>query len=243
MATYNFNTSTVESRASSRSLLSKAFGYMAIFLGITSAIAIGLSFLLDHFITAEAGKVPPFYMGLIIGSSIMQIILTIWILFGSIKMSRTQVIPMVLYSICMGVLLSSFTFVLTPGTLGFTFLIAALAFGGMALVGLFSKKASALGMVGFGILFSVMLTVLFGFVFWILVPHAAFMMNIVVSILVIIAVMLITAYDVHNIKRISMAGENSSNLALYLAFNLYTDFVLILIRLLQIVAIFAGDRR
>ena len=244
MATYNFNTSSVQTKAGQRSLLSKTFTYMAIFLGITAAVTFSLAFLLDHFIVTEGGRIPSAYIGLMIGSGVAQIFLTLWIFLGCLRPGKIQIIPMILYSVCMGVLMSSFTFALKPTTLGCAFLIAALSFGGMALIGAFSKNASGLGMVGFGLLFSILFTLCFSWIFFLFVPEAMRGLNIAICAIVVIAVLCITAYDVNNIVRISKAGENSSNLALYLAFNLYTDFILILIRIIQLIIIVTGgDRR
>lgn len=244
MATYNFNTSSpspsVSTRSAERSLLSKSFTYMMLLLLITVAVSVGLSCFLQYAVGDVAQKT---YVIMLSTSAILQIILTFWIMFGSLRQSKTAVIPMVLYAICMGVLISSFGFVLDWWTIASAFGIAALSFGAMALIGTNSKNASGMGMVGFGLLISVLIGSLFNFILFMLVPQVWTTVNIVTSILVIIAIMLITAYDVYNIKRISQAGMNSSNLALYLAFNLYLDFIVILVRLLQLLAILGANNR
>lgn len=248
MATYNFSTSTVETKEGQRSLLTKSFLYMAGFLLITTAVSLILSFTLQKAgLNTDAGyaglpqDIRTAYYGMMIGASIMQIILIIWITFGSLKQSKTNIIPMILYSLCMGVLISSFALFLKWWTIASAFGIAALAFGGMALIGMFSKNASGLGMVGYGLIFSVMMCTLFNLLFALLMPGIWGITNIITSAIIVVAIMCITAYDVYQIRVISQAGYNASNLAMYFAFNLYLDFIVILLHILRFLAIFASN--
>ena len=58
------------------------------------------------------------------------------------------------------------------------------------------------------------------------------------------AMLLITAIDMNNIKKIAMTTEGSStNVALFCAFNLYVDFIYIFIRVLYYVALFTSNRK
>ena len=245
MATYNFNTSApsgASTQVSQKSLLGKTFGYMFLFLLLTVAITVGVSCIFQFGVLDEAVRNNA-YMITLITASITQIVLTIVIAFTSLRRGKASVIPLVLYAVCMGVLLSSFTFLgLEWYTLAATFGIAALAFGGMALIGMRSKNATGMGLVGFGLLFGVMLASLFNIFLVLFLPGGFAVVNIITSIIIVIAIMLITAFDVHNIKQISMRCQADNNLALYLAFNLYLDFIIILIHLLRLVAIFSSRR-
>lgn len=241
MATYNFNTSTVETRASQRSILSKSFLYMFLFLMVTVVVSVVFAATFQYGIVDETLRARV-YTGLMIGAAITQIVLTVIIAFTSLKQGKAAMIPMALYAICMGILISSFSLFLSWWTLAATFGIAALAFGGMALIGVFSKNASGLGMVGFGLLFGVLMVSLFNIFMVLFLPGAWATVNIVTSVIIVIAIMLITAYDVYNIRQISARCQDGGNIALYLAFNLYLDFIIILIHLLRLVAIFASDR-
>lgn len=245
MATYNFNTSApeVSTQQGQRTLLGKSFTYMFLFVLFTVAVSIGISMIFEYGI-ADAAARSRAYTITLIASAITQIILTVFIVFSSLKQGKTAIIPMLLYSACMGVLISSFGQFLNWWTIASAFGIAALAFGGMALIGLFSKNATGMGMIGMGLLFSVISISIFNIIFAILLPGVWLIQNIIASVIIVIAIMLITAYDVYNIRKISEAGMNSSNLALYLAFNLYIDFIIILVRILQLIIIFGGsDRR
>ena len=249
MATYNFNTSTsgISDRASQRSLLSKTFLYMFLFLMITVAVSISVSLIFQNCGLSTEGviteQIAKAYTITMITASVAQIVLTIVIVFTSLRQGKAKVIPIVLYAICMGVLISSFSLYLNWWTLAATFGIAALSFGGMALLGVTVKNATGLGLVGFGLLFSVVMASMFNLIFALLLPGVWLVQNIVTSFILVIAIMLITAYDVYNIKQISMRCQADNNLALYLAFNLYLDFIIILIHLLRLVVILGADRR
>lgn len=249
MASYNFNTSSpgtpgtpdVGVRTTQTSLLGKAFTYMFLFLLLTVAVTIGISAIFQ-FAIKDIDARNNAYTILLITASITQIVLTVVIAFTSLKKGKAAVIPLVLYAVCMGILLSSFSMFLEWYTLAATFGIAALAFGGMALIGTRSKRATGMGLVGFGLLFGVLMVSLFNIIFAILLPGVWLIQNIITSIIIVVAIMLITAYDVYNIKQISMRCQADNNLALYLAFNLYLDFIIILIHLLRLVAIFGSNR-
>lgn len=248
MATYNFNSSTpgatpnVGERTTQRSLLSKTFLYMFGFLMITVIVCLGISLIFQN-VGMASEALARAYTIMLITASVTQIVLTIVIVFTSLRPGKAKVIPIILYAICMGVLISSFSLFLEWYTMTATFGIAALSFGAMALIGATSKRASGMGMVGFGLLFGVLMVSLFNIIFALLLPGVWLIQNIITSIILVIAIMLITAYDVYNIKQISMRCQADNNLALYLAFNLYLDFIIILIHLLRLVVIFSSSNR
>lgn len=236
MATYNFDTSTVNTREGQRSLLSKTFLYMFLFLMVTVAVSVGISMILQNSAISNQG-----YITMMSIASFSQIILTFVLMFSTLRQGKSGVIPMTLYAICMGVLISSFSLYLKWWTLASAFGIAALSFGGMALIGAFSKNASGMGMVGFGLLFSVMMVSLFNIFMVLFLPRGFWVwQNIITSVIIVVAINLITAYDVYNIRKISEMGENSSNLALYLAFNLYMDFIVIFIHIVRLIILLGG---
>ena len=115
--------------------------------------------------------------------------------------------------------------------------ITFFAFLGMALIGILSKRnLSALGFIGFGLLFATMLISLGAVLFYIFAPALFNFMYVGISLVIVVALLLITAYDVWNIKKIIEKGQMSNNLALYCAFTLYVDFIAIFIRILSIIA-------
>ena len=65
----------------------------------------------------------------------------------------------------------------------------------------------------------------------------------IVTFAIFAAMMLITMFDIWNIKRICERGAMSNNLALYCAFTLYVDFIYILIRIIYFLIIIFGRNR
>ena len=63
--------------------------------------------------------------------------------------------------------------------------------------------------------------------------------------LFLIVIILYIAIDMNRLKRVALNNGNmiQTNLALYFALNLFTDFVNLFIRILRIVAIFAGNKK
>ena len=149
---------------------------------------------------------------------------------------------MILYSVCMGVLISSFTFILNWWTLLSCFAITALAFGGMALIGAMSKKVTGMAMVASGLAMIALMMSLFNIFMVIFLPQVWLIQNIITSSILVVAILLIVAVDVHNIKKISERCPDCDNMALYFAFNLYLDFIVVLLYVLRIFAIFSSKR-
>lgn len=248
MATYNFNTSTPGSSGTSTqvkqgTLLGKVFTYMFLLLLLTMGVSFGVSCIFQYGI-ADINVRNQAYLITLITASITQCVLSFVIAFTSLRRGKVAIVPLIIYSVCMGILISSFTFLgLEWYTLAATFGIAALSFAAMAIFGMHSKNATGLGLAGFGLLFGVMIAGLFNLFLFLFLPGGFAVVNIVTSILVVVAIMLITVYDVYNIKVISERCQVSNNLALYLAFNLYLDFIIIFVHLLRLVVIFTGGRR
>lgn len=177
------------------------------------------------------------YLGIMAGAGIAQLVLTIIISFFTLRRGKNMLIPAILYCICMGVLISSFGLLMPWYYIAGAFGITFLAFTGMAIIGLTSKRnLSGLGFIGYGLLFSILIFSLFSLIFFLLAPQLFSWMNIGISLLIIVAMLLITAFDVWNIKKIIAKGQMSNNLALYCAFQLYVDFILIFIRILSLLA-------
>ena len=57
------------------------------------------------------------------------------------------------------------------------------------------------------------------------------------SIVLAVFILIIVAVDGYNIKKISQQGAVSNNLALYMAFSMYTDFISIFIRILYLLLV------
>lgn len=223
------------------------FLYMFIDLLITAAITVGLGYLFRSlFPISQEGIISeqffPVYMGIMIGSFVSLLIISIWFSFSAVRGGKSLIIPFILYAVIFGVLCSSFTMFILPATIGLAFAMTCLAFGSMALIGYFARgNLSFLLVVVFGLLIGASLISLTNLI-WMLVARASFQMFFwIVEFAIFGAVMLITIIDVWNIKKIAERGEANNNLALFCAFNLYTDFINIFLRILVILVRARGN--
>ncbi len=186
--------------------------------------------------------------GLIIGSSIVMIVCCVII---GLKRFTTKSVGMtiayILYSICVGVLLSDiFMMVLAYEggdaikTIAAAFLISGGCFLIFGLIGTFMKK-------GVSILIPVASTLVIGALIislmnWFMGSPMVYW----ISDFIIFAVILIyTVVDFNRIKKMadSTYFQNSYSMSVYCAFSLYCDFINIFIRILRYVLLFSSRRR
>ena len=222
--------------------LAKTFGYMAIGVGITGVVAVLLGFLfgnwlgnadLDAFNTAAM-----VYIGLLIGSFIGMLIDSVAI-SAVVARGKHSVWPAyIVYTVLMGVFISAFLVVgIDFWTMGEALAIAMVAFGGMFLIGYFSKiNLNPLGLVAIGLLFMVILFGSFWGIMFAVTGGNIAIFDLVFSLVVCGLFMIIAAVDAYNIKRILASGDATNNICLYCAYIMYCDFVVIFIRVLYILA-------
>lgn len=232
---------------SGKRFLGSVFAYMTIGLLITASIAALLGFLFSYiwpiadYSNPEASVYYNSYLIVLIVTSIVQVVLSFWIMFGLLKGKNSKiglVIPFILYAVCMGVLISSFTMFIEWYILAITFGITCLCFGSMALIGWFAKgNMNRIGIVAIGLLFGSALIGLFNFFFYFWFPAAYNILYLIVSGVTFVAMMLITMWDMWSIKKYIEAGMTNTNIALFCAFNLYVDFIYLFIRILYFIMI------
>lgn len=238
--------------------LAKVFGYMFIGLMITAAIALGLGAIFGNILLKDAptetearlqGNAAIVLLVLLIGSLIGIIILSFVVPITVARGKSSVMVPAIIYTVLMGIMLSSIAIFVPWYLLGLTFGITALVFGLMALIALLSKSRlnglaiAAIGLlVGAGILSMVLWIMMLtnvitgngGYPIW---------LYWVITLVVFAAIMLITIWDMARIKAIAQKGEMTNNISLYCAFILYNDFINIFLRILRIVLyIFARSR-
>ena len=168
MADYAINTTGTYDQSETKKLYAKIFGFMSIGLLITFVTSLIISLIFQfgfnmYFDTSTGDIVGPveaytIFLGLLVGSSILQLVLTLIISFTCLRSGRNLLFPAILYTMTMGVLVSAFGMFMPWYYIVAAFGITFFAFLGMALIGILSKRnLSALGFIGFGLLFSVML--------------------------------------------------------------------------------------
>ncbi len=224
------NPSSTSDIDSTKSSIAKVFLYMFLGLLVTAGVSIGTYFLLvSRSLSVDA------YLALTMVASVASIILIFVSQFLVLRSGKGGQVTYWLYTVCMGILLSSFMLVYELSSLGYLFLATASVFGIMALYGLITKKSTmGLGMFGVGALWGILVLSLINF----------FMNNAtiyyVISYIGLAAMLAITAFDVNTTKRIAQSGNLNGGMAIYMALQLYTDFVFIFVRL---VALFARERK
>lgn len=227
------------------------FLYTFIALAITAVTAAIVGFVFskaicpidDYTVEVNFNLLKP-YVYLLIGSAIAYIPLIIWIHLVSFRGRGRLDIPFVIYAIVMGVLISSFTMFVPFHLIAISFGITCVVFGILATIGLTVKKnLSFLGLVAGGIFLGAIIMSLFNLI-WMWVSPTTFQ-NIywLISYAIFFAMMLITIVDVYRVKQIAQHGEQSTNVAMYCAFNLYVDFIYMFIRILAIVIRIFGRNR
>lgn len=202
------------------------FGYMFLGLLVTAGVSFGLYYLLLQGIVG-----PGLYYPMMIVSSIALIILVIYSQFVLLRgKTKGGLVTYLLYALMMGVLLSSVFILYDIASIGYAFICTAGSFGAMALYGLITKRQTAsLGMFGVGLLFGILTLTLVNIflnseaIYWV-ITYAG-----------LVAMLAITAWDVNRAKIFSDNGMLTGNIAIYMALQLYTDFIYIFVRLLAII--------
>ena len=238
---YGNSQELVGSKSSSGALsFAKVFLYMFFGLAITTIVAFGIGGIIYYSLTqgADPNMVGNVYYGLLIGSGISLFILMIIINFVTLRGRHSILFPALLYSVLMGVLLSSFTLFIDWRILGMAFGITSGIFLLMTLIAVFTKgNLRPLLALGFGLFIG---SAILSLVNWLIGSSTLYW---IVSFAVFAAIMFITMFDIWNIKKICERGAMSENLALYCAFTLYVDFIYILIRVIYFLIIIFGSKR
>ena len=230
---------------------------MFLCLAITTVVAAGLGYGLMYLLMQTATKdsegaliydpnIVYTMVGLLIGSAVILIIMSFVLPIMFIRGKHNIIVPLMIYVIVMGVMLSSLTWTLHPAILAEGFGITALIFGLMAFLGFISKgRLTGVWVVAIGLLVGAGILSLINFLMIMtgLIGDAYITISWIVSLMVFGFLMLMTMWDVHRISAIAgNASESGNNLVYYCAYILYSDFIAILIRVLRILAILARRR-
>jgi len=219
---------------STTSPLVKVFAWMAVALGVTALMALGVFFAFASGLISD-----DLFAGLMIGSAIVLLISYFWFLFGSLRRGEgNPSIPFFLYSGSMGVILSTLPFAYPIELIGTAFGVSALVFGIFAYYGA-TTKTSLLG-VGQFTLVAFMGLILLSLVNLFI---GSVSVDWFISFGIFGVVLLMVAYQVWYVKQISDSGDISNAQAMYLAFSLYISFINIFLRILRFIAVSRGGRR
>ena len=254
MSTYsNDNTQDVydfSDKHTKGAFLTKVFGMMFLLLLITTVIAAGLGYGSQYFLlqAVEAGKdelagnIIYGLIGALIVSAIALLIMSFVLPITFMRGRHNILVPLMIYVVLMGILLSSFTFLFDWVILVEAFGITTVIFGIMAFLGYISKgRLAGIGFILLGLLIGALALSLVNYLMIAIggVQQQNVTMSWVVSLLIFGFLMLVTLYDVNRIKRIAENGMGTNNnLVYYCAYILFSDFIAILIRVIYYLAIF-----
>ncbi len=234
---------TIEVNAVSdvRKFMAPVFTYMTIALILTALTSYFLAqseaFLSAVYRTLSEGGIKPTLFGYIVMFS--PLIMVIVMGAGFRRMSFPAIFAMFfVYSVVMGMSLTSIFFIYTGAVLFKTFLITSATFGIMAVAGYTTKT----DLTKFGaILMMALIGVIIASVvnmFW-----YSGTLDMIISIVGVLIFTGLVAYDIQKLKRIAEGSEygsdNTNKLAVFGALNLYLDFVNLFLFLLR----FMGNSR
>ena len=235
----------------------KFIGRTLMYVGIGLAVTFALMFaigLILHFTLGDAliqiqefGNVEALsetqmnalviYAVILVISAIVMIGMMIWINISMLAKGKVNLVAYLIYAGVMGVFLSTFSLVLPFWEIGVAIGITGIVFGLMALIGfLGGDRIKWFGIIGFGLLIGLSIIGLVSIPIFIFFPGTYAIYYLIFSLVSLLAMLFITAFDFYRVKKIASKGEQSNDLALYCAFNLYVDFIYILIRILSILA-------
>ena len=250
--TYDFT-----NQQSKGAFLTKVFGMMFLCLLITTVVAAGFGYGFQYLLlktaTEDAGSITlneGLLTGLIItliGCAIALLVMSFVLPISFARGKHNILVPLMIYVVLMGILLSTFTFLFDWVILVESFGITALIFGVMAFLGYISKgKLTGIGFILLGLLLG---AIVLSLVNWVMIlvggiKESNVTISWIVSLSIFAFLMLITLYDVNRIKRIAESGATqNNNLTYYCAYILYSDFIAMLIRVIYYVAIFTSRRK
>ena len=223
--------------------IAKVFAWMALWLLITTVVALGGGALMNYLFTSfQSEEVLYGLLGTLVVSAIGIIVLSIIISTKFLKSGKSILPLAIVYSILMGVLCSSFVFIIDWYILGAAFGITTLVFGIMTLIALLAKdKLNGLAIAGMGLAFGALIGSLFMVVVMVFLPQYYEWYYWIITLALLCAVILVTIYDIRRIKTLAKQGALTKNLSMYLGFCLYNDFVYIFIKIMEILAKVKGN--
>lgn len=233
--------------------LAKTFGYMAIALVITAVVALGVGALFayllfpDYSFGGETFNSTAFtaYIVVMIVSLVALIIdsMAMRVVFAKGKHSIWP--HYLIFAALMGVFLSSFLVLgVDFGVIAEAAGISALVFGILFLIGYFSKKdLNPLVFAGWALLCMVGLFGLLFFVLFLIIPGAYLFYNLIYCGVFALVMLISVAADCFNAKKMLEHGQGNDNLALYCAYMMYTDFIMIFLRVLYFLALISGNKK
>lgn len=223
--------------------LGVVFLYMFLGLAITALTAFGFSAFLASVYRDSTGEAYLNQTGQeilifsVIGAAIISLVDSFVLPVVSRRTGRAPWFGYILYALTMGIMLSVVLLAGVPFEIvGEAFGLTAAIFLVMALVGAFSKvNLTPLAYIGICLLIGVCMVSAFWGIYMLVAGYQQlYLYYFLGSLAIIVIMMLFIAYDVNRMVAIADQGVATTNTALYCAFSLYSDFLVLFIRILYL---------
>lgn len=219
--------------------LALIFLYLALGVFVTLGVGLLYSYILWSSFEAGSNEMAIAYIATF---AISGIGIFVMMIINSVYISKTNKAPWVgflIFAVLYGLLFSG---VLLTGVITFYTLMEALGittglFLIMFLLGYFSKiNWNPIAFIALTMLIGVLLVSMFFGIWYLISPSTFMLLDFIISIIFIIAVTLIVGVDANRAAKIAATGMANNNLALFMAYNFYVDFIGIFLRVLLLLA-------
>lgn len=219
--------------------LALIFLYLALGVFVTLGVGLLYSYILWSSFEAGSNEMAIAYIATF---AISGIGIFLMMIINSVYISKTNKAPWVgflIFAVLYGLLFSG---VLLTGVITFYTLMEALGittglFLIMFLLGYFSKiNWNPIAFIALTMLIGVLLVSMFFGIWYLISPSTFMLLDFIISIIFIIAVTLIVGVDANRAAKIAASGMANNNLALFMAYNFYVDFIGIFLRVLLLLA-------
>lgn len=219
--------------------LALIFLYLALGVFVTLGVGLLYSYILWSSFEAGSNEMAFAYFATF---AISGIGIFVMMIINSVYISKTNKAPWVgflIFAVLYGLLFSG---VLLTGVITFYTLMEALGittglFLIMFLLGYFSKiNWNPIAFIALTMLIGVLLVSMFFGIWYLISPSTFMLLDFIISIIFIIAVTLIVGVDANRAAKIAATGMANNNLALFMAYNFYVDFIGIFLRVLLLLA-------
>lgn len=246
---YNEKQKKVVAESSTYKGLAKVYLWFGLGILLTGIITIGWPYFIAAVSPDTESFARNFYISLIVFAVML---LPLGLAVGISGISRHSAVIKtfyILYSIAMGGALSTLTLAYNYDLLLYSFIVAALSFFLMGGLGYWTK-----GKIGyalpflFAFLFGALMISLFNLFLVPVLPGAASAsvgLYWIVSFVVLSVYLIFAAVDTNRVLRLARAKgfDNNDTFAVYCAYELYSDFVLIFLYVLRFLALFSSKSR
>lgn len=229
---------TVKSKSTTGVSIAKVFLYVFLGLLITAITAFSVGAGLFYGLKGDEYELSKTYSLITIIAAIALLVDTFAMQFVVLRGKHSILVPAIIYALLIGVFVSSFVIYIDWRILGLAFALTAGIFAIMSLIAAVAKNLNPVIILAGGLLMGIGIISLINF-FMMLAGVVNVTLYWIVSLGLFAVIMLVSIYDIWNVKRIAESGQMSNDVALFCAFTIYVDFIYIFIRLVIFLSYFA----